>query len=50
MITVVSGELDSVVTEDGTPYKIEKYCYSNPSNMAEAGGQSQEAEGKKLFA
>ena len=46
---MISGELDSVVTEDGTSYKIEKYCYSNPSNMAGVGGQSMEAEGKIFY-
>lgn len=38
MITVLSGELDSVVSEDGTPYRTEKYCYSNPSNMVASEG------------
>ena len=32
-LTVVSGELDSIVDASGMKYTVEKYCYSNPSNM-----------------
>lgn len=32
-IIVISGELDSVMDKDGVKYTVEKYCYSNPSNM-----------------
>ena len=32
-LTVVSGELDSIVDANGVKYTVEKYCYSNPSNM-----------------
>ena len=32
-LTVVSGELDSVMDASGMKYTVEKYCYSNPSNM-----------------
>lgn len=32
-LTVVSGELDSIMDASGMKYTVEKYCYSNPSNM-----------------
>lgn len=32
-LTLVSGELDSIVDASGMKYTVEKYCYSTPSNM-----------------
>ena len=32
-ITVISGELSLVKDEEGNTYSIEKFCYSNPSNL-----------------
>ena len=30
---MISGELSLVKDSDGNSYSIDKYCYSNPSNM-----------------
>ncbi|KAK8796697.1 hypothetical protein WA588_000825, partial [Blastocystis sp. NMH] len=52
-LTLVSGELNSVADANGVTYTVEKYCYSNPSNMetdiAEGGVEGADAKGNNKF-